>query len=190
MRVEMFNVPAYKYSIHDWPARKIEIKNILKNYPLNHWTDYFIFNQGQETPYAEEIYKILTPVIQIFAKEMGADFKEIQLRHLWRQVYDRGQAMVNHTHGPIGYSACLYVDFDQAHHKPTLFTAPFLDFITGEDLQFTDLSTKEGDIVFFPSSIFHEAPVNTSNIDRTIIAMNFKFGYEYNAPLHDSFRQI
>ena len=87
-------------------------EDILDKYPSD-WTDYYTYNYGRETPYAEEIYNILTPVIQTFANDLGEDFNNIKLRHMWTQMYERGRGMVSHNHGPIGYSANLLIDFNE-----------------------------------------------------------------------------
>ena len=90
---------------------------------------------------------------------------------LWSQSYNEGQYHSVHNHG-IGFiSCCLYVEFDKNVHKATKFYSPFLDPMTGFS-QETIPEVDEGDILLFPSTLLHEATINTSKVKRTVMAFN------------------
>jgi len=40
-------------------------------------------------------------------------------------------------------------------------------------------NVKEGDMILFPSSLLHEAPLNKSNVRRTIISYNIRGYVDY-----------
>ena len=75
-----------------------------------------------------------------------------------------------------GWSAVLYVEFDDKEHSATTFYCPYMSnkrsFLGGYDTYIPKV--KEGDLIIFPSIIQHEASTNMSDKRRTIISFNLK----------------
>jgi hypothetical protein len=136
-------------------------------------TDYFYNSDNTSHPsYCSLVEEALSPYLQQTEKSMGF---ELKIRSMWYQQSKKGQAHGVHNHGPKGFSAVWYVEFDPNEHLGTTFHAPFPDILTGELLSYTP-PVKEGDLVIFPSHMLHEQLENSSNKRRSIVSFNIK-GY-------------
>ena len=79
-----------------------------------------------------------------------------------------------HTHGVIGWSGVLYVEFDKYEHSPTEFQGPLHDVNNGQQLEYKP-EVEEGDIIIFPSCLTHWVSPNQSKKRRTIMSFNCRF---------------
>ena len=177
----MFDVPYKRYSLENWEHTKGWIYDVLKDHPLptnpkdigEPREDFWENNQGHPE-YMDDITSVIAKSTSRFAKDVKIDIRNFFIYDMWHQATDQYHSHIAHNHGATGFSACLYLNFVQGEHLPTRFYAPFNNFVSGESLDFMDLNTDEGDIVFFPSVILHESPINSSETPREIIAMNFR----------------
>jgi len=177
----MFDVPYKRYSLENWEHTKGWIYDVLKDHPLptnpkdigEPREDFWENNQGHPE-YMDDITSVIAKAASWFAKDVKIDIRNFFIYDMWHQATDQYHSHIAHNHGATGFSACLYLNFVQGEHLPTRFYAPFNNFVSGESLDFMDLNTDEGDIVFFPSVILHESPINSSETPREIIAMNFR----------------
>lgn len=186
----IFQLNIYKYSVTNWEEKKPKLLQLLdfssddvlqsevqsdfftgKGNPdyfddwINILKDDFndIFNQGHVIA--------PLPVNSVHSREHLLCTPKEQQWQLWSQSYNEGQYHSVHNHG-IGFiSCCLYVEFDKTVHKATKFYSPFLDPMTGFS-QESIPEVDEGDILLFPSTLLHEATINTSNVKRTVMAFN------------------
>ena len=72
----------------------------------------------------------------------------------------------------------IYVEFDPELHESTQFYSPFRNVWNG-NLETFQAPVKEGDMVIFPATISHEAPVNRSDTRRTIVSYNLRGHTDY-----------
>lgn len=172
----MFSVPLILIEIKDWEEKKekiislIDEKKISKDHQENHYTSYF-YRQDSENP---ELNKIFNNEFSAFCKSINV--KNYSLESFWIQKYENMNEHTIHNHGATGYSFVCYVEFDPEKHKSTTFISPFNNFITGEIINHLPNVT-EGTLIFFPSSIHHYAPINTSNSPRIILSGNMSVSY-------------
>ncbi len=187
----IFQLNIHKYSITNWEEKKPKLLELLdfsnddvlqsevqsdfftgKGNPsyfdewINILKDDFndIFNQGHV------IAPLPVATVDTNREHLLCTPKQQQWQ-LWSQSYNEGQYHSVHNHG-IGFiSCCLYVEFDKNVHKATKFYSPFLDPMTGFS-QETIPEVDEGDILLFPSTLLHEATINTSKVKRTVMAFN------------------
>lgn len=161
----LFKVPFRQYSIPNWEVNK---KKILDTLPINSYTDFYE-NKKHGLP---QYINVIGSVID----EAMLDFKDtyppgVMITSMWYERSKKGDYHGPHNHGATGFSAILYVEYSGSDHEPTKFHAPFLDAATGENMKYQPV-VREGDLLVFPSYILHEAPINNSDIDRTIVSFN------------------
>ena len=92
---------------------------------------------------------------------------------MWYQKYYKGATHSYHNHGYCGWSSIIYVEFDLNAHQSTKFISPFNN-PWGGAMELFQPPIEEGDMIIFPSNIIHEAPVNISEVRRTIISYNLR----------------
>lgn len=181
-----FEVPFYIYSISEWSDKKKLIVDSLPNFKeyklekekssghgdKNHYTDYFE-NLKNPPPYASVVLECLNDDILNFCKTIN---RNLNLTSIWFQSYEKYNNFSAHNHGIDGWSAILYVEFDDVEHSPTTFYSPYPSWkkeIMGQYETYIP-KIKEGDLIIFPSMIQHEASSNLSDKKRTIISFNLK----------------
>ena len=188
----IFQINIHKYSVTNWEEKKPKLLQLLDfssddvlQSEVSVHTDYY--TQRGNPSYFDEWINILKDdfnnifnqghIIAPVPDNCGDDREHLlctpkeQQWQLWSQSYNEGQYHSVHNHG-IGFiSCCLYVEFDKTVHKATKFYSPFLDPMTGFS-QESIPEVDEGDILLFPSTLLHEATINTSNVKRTVMAFN------------------
>ena len=181
----MFMTPYFQYHIEEWSDRKEEILSDLYSYHdsvINKepedlgdtcHTSYYEKSEYEEfRPFME----ILGPYLQRFSSEiLHKKFyrKPIDdINRIWFQVQEQYEFHALHNHGPEGWSAVFYADFNPKVHETTRFCSTYFT-CDGELLTFQP-GCKEGDIIIFPSQINHESVINRSSQSRTIISLNMK----------------
>ena len=132
--------------------------------------------------YAEDIHNFLGTVG--FANGASWNINSVY----WYSITGKGGYQETHCHvgGPniINFSAVHYVKFSE-EHTPVRFFNPMEQIIKSispsendetNPFMFKNLWTippiKEGDLIFFPSYLKHDVPVQTSEKTRISIAMN------------------
>lgn len=175
-RDNMFSVPILHVKCKFWEHKKVELLNLATNskksaeeYGIS--TDYFDKKDSNSFAKNKSLVK------HIFIEEFDEfkehfNFSEIYLDSFWFQTSTNGQHHQVHNHGPVGYTAICYIEYDQNIHKPTVFVSPFFNFIDGSTLYYEPTDVESGSIIFFPSSILHYAPSNYSHVPRTIMSCN------------------
>ena len=175
----MFSVPIIHYPIANWAENKKKILDALpeenkeRQDPQDNglFTDFFV-NSAAECeempPYAETIISVIKPYLAEFTDQRRVEFSD-----MWYQKYYKGVQHQVHVHGHSGWSSVIYVEFDPDVHQATTFYSPFRNVWNG-NLETFQAPVKEGDMVIFPATIAHEAPVNRSDTRRTIVSYNLR----------------
>ena len=171
-KVSLFEISLHRVHIKEWKDKKDYILSLI---PFDNkeaidenisFADYWIDNDIPE--YGNSFHEIIRPYIDEFHKV--ALYKFQRLTKMWCHRYKVGDYFQPHTHGPVGYSAVFYAEYNSDHHKSTRFFSPFM--AEYGDFENKSLDINEGDLIIFPSNLSHMAPPNYSNIDRTIISFN------------------
>ena len=186
MLAQKFAIPFFKFSLDDWTQKKKIILDVLpdyKNYKLeksnergfgdvNHYSDYFE-NLDKSPSYANAIISCISDEITKFCDATKSDWR---MTNLWFQTYEKYNNFSIHNHGPEGWSAVLYVEFDSKEHRATTFYSPHPSWEknTLGVYQTYIPEVSEGDLIIFPASIQHEAYSNFSEKKRNIISFNLK----------------
>ena len=154
----MFAMPYFRYHVEEWQDRKEEIlsdlysfhEKVLEQDPaeLND-TCHTTFYEKTEFAEFKPFIDLLGPYLQRLSKEaMDRGFyrKPIDnIKNVWFQVQEQYEFHSLHNHG--------------------MFTCH------GEIMSFQP-GCSEGDLIVFPSQVFHESPVTKSEKSRTIISLN------------------
>jgi hypothetical protein len=162
MKEIAFSVPIFKYKVQNWDIKKkklLELFNIFQHKIVGNVI----------TSSIDIKTNILSEEIELFEKELGFN---LSATVTWFQQYHLNMDHSVHTHGPYGFSSVCYIEYDKENHDSTIFISPFGNNINGELDRYSP-DVEEGDIIFFPSNLFHYVPVNLSKITRTIISSNF-----------------
>ena len=166
-----FWVPFWKIKVSNWLIKKKKLLNLVdwdnpECKTEKHFTDYY--SNHSNPGYVEEFSNILFDELELFSKNLPEGFK---ITGVWAQRYTGYHFMPPHTHGPTGFSAVLYTEFNPKVHKSTTFYSPFKGFISGEPLEHTP-EMNEGEMIIFPSSVLHFAEPSNSEEQRTIFSWN------------------
>ena len=106
------------------------------------------------------------------------DGNPVEFVEMWYQKYYNLVEHKTHCHGFTGWSSIIYVEFDPKVHESTRFFSPFRQ-PWDCDVEVFQPKVKEGDMILFPSSLLHEAPVSRTDTRRTIISYNIRGYVDY-----------
>lgn len=164
MKSLAFSIPIYKYKVQNWNIKKKKLLDLFSNFQHKVVDNVITSPMDIKTD-------ILLDEIKLFETEVGIG---VYPAEVWFQKYDHNMDHSVHTHGPIGFSAVCFLEYDKDNHKPTTFISPYVNCITGA-LERHEPDVDEGDIIFFPSNLLHYAPINLSDKVRVIISFNLRF---------------
>ena len=178
----MFTVPIVHYPIENWSENKKKILDALPPEDDSQlepngtglYTDFFINGKVKELPsYFHTVVDVIKPYLKSFMDGNPVEFVE-----MWYQKYYNMVEHKTHCHGFTGWSSIIYVEFDPKVHESTRFFSPFRQ-PWDCDVEVFQPKVKEGDMILFPSSVLHEAPVNRTDTRRTIISYNIRGYVDY-----------
>ena len=138
-------------------------------------TDYYDSSFGLPK-YCQKVLDSLKNELKIIQNTFSLQYPICwkTLANMWFQSTANAQHHEAHTHGARGggrLSFVWYIEFDPTVHRSTTFYCPFRDPMTGKLIK-SDIPVEEGDLVVFPSSIYHEQSPSHSSVRRTIISFN------------------
>ena len=170
----IFVIPLLKIECSDWQNKKQklnELSSSLKFFPRFGMSTDWGGSENEDPKCIEIIEEIFSEELSAFKNHFSFSFARIIT--FWFEETQQGSFHGYHSHGVIGYSAICYLNFDKNDHLATLFTAPFFNFLNGKDLTHRP-DVKEGDLLFFPSSVYHQSLPNLSSLPRKIVSFNLK----------------
>ena len=178
----MFNIPVVKYRCHNWSYKRQAFLDLLNEQTLTMGEESVYSDYGDyktltaehsmglyDTPdYLNTVRELLKEEMTWFANDLKAD---PQIVRAWfeRALYKCHHPV--HTHGHGGWSAVLFIEYDPTVHTPTVFIAPFNQFVTGMQLTYMP-EVEEGDLILFPSFLLHYTQLNESHVQRTVASFN------------------
>tara|TARA_B100001175_G_scaffold279573_1_gene256866 strand:+ start:66 stop:647 length:582 start_codon:yes stop_codon:yes gene_type:complete len=91
------------------------------------------------------------------------------IREMWGAIYHKNDYTIKHWHWPCTWSFGYYL-------KTSETTPPivFHNAIQGSSVGNISYNPKTGDLIIFPSEIYHEVPVQKTNEKRIMIAGNLQ----------------
>jgi len=165
----MFRVPHYEYHVEEWKDLKDDFLSSLhvkspENIPSG--SDYSV-----TTSYWDEFdYRDWLPFLEMVKPYISRIPSTETVTRVWYQTAQQYDYHTAHTHGSVGWSAVFYAHFNPEVHEATKFYCPFTNIMGDVELYCPDV--REGDLIVFPAFLLHEAPLNKSTEERTIISFN------------------
>lgn len=156
--------------------------SVISNYPV---TKQQLGNHTSQEPYfldaagLEDLKAEFKNHIDVYATEIMKVSWELYLTNSWLNVNRPSEQHAIHNHSNSLVSGVLYIK--SSYIQPTIsfnrMISPYL--ITAEPEDFTPFNSMEwtvpvedGNIILFPSTLFHYVKPNESNNDRVSLAFN------------------
>ena len=124
---------------------------------------------------------LMKPNIDMLIDEIGIDITP-KYYDPWINMYTRGQYQEIHDHHGVDFASVFFANDGEGFAKFYFHNRHSIDmsarnkkiFKTGER---SEINTKAGDIIFFPSHILHGVSPHNSDVVRKTFAVNFDFNY-------------
>jgi len=158
-----------KFQAHDQIRSKLlhqiettEIDDTHKNKSISKvdWASSTVKNRDWITT----ILDPLTTYMSVIGSAAG--YKTPLITDIWFQQYEQSNIHDWHIHGQQ-FVGVYYLELPETSPK-----TQYINSITGEII---DFDVREGDILVFPSSLVHRAPLMEDESRKTIISWNFNF---------------
>lgn len=173
MKKTSVEVPFFVASVADHASVKNELINLISSSPSEEYrtaaesigaSDWTI---PADVPrlYFPKIYEVLEPYIYGFMEEMQA--KNIEIQNYWFQQYQHNDWHGWHVHPQTMYGMVYYIEMAD--------DAPCTNLLVKNSASAPKV--KEGDILFFPSILFHASPANNSTTRKTVFVANLSFSH-------------
>ena len=168
MRVQEIKLPVFVIPLNAHKFIKGQLlsliessnKEIIENDKEKIKTDWYLSNQSKE--YSKTFIHFFEEQNFYIFKQM--DYDRLDYGKAWFQQYELGGEFQWHRHACSTWNVVYYLELPDG--TPT---TEFKNPLNGE--VFT-VDAKEGDVVIFPSMLFHRSPVNLTDKRKTIIALN------------------
>ena len=168
MNKTMVEVPVFVYTVKNHAEVKDELLQLIADTPSGPYktgaedignTDW-VTPADTPRPYYDKMIETLLPYIQQFRMEMRAE--RVKWDNFWFQQYERSEWHGWHVHPATMYGLVYYVELPDG--------APPTNLLVDKNVVVPD--AKEGDVLFFPSILFHTSPANTGVGRKTALVMN------------------
>ena len=165
----MFFIPTIQHTIDAWKFQKDDILSEIEGFaeykelPGLVATNATTYHADQDPQKYIKFFELISDYIQ--------DLDATTVTRVWYKKYKKGDYHQVHNHGAIGWSAIFYAQYDPEEHPATVFHAPFHDHMTGGTIKHV-VEAVEGDLLIFPSYLYHYVPPCQSDKERSVIAFN------------------
>ena len=194
---DLFPVPIFHYKIKNFK----EINQELLNYILElqkkdkignnrsnrggwHSPNFDLVNEGPPINFINEFKDFLKNII---TNEFGWEYLPNKQRivAMWAIINKKNSYNVMHNHQNCYLSSAYYVKKPQNSGDITFFDPteaktyrfPEKERNTNYSTQTVTIKPEEGDLLIFPSYLYHAVEINSSNEDRVVISFNIDIGY-------------
>lgn len=123
-------------------------------------TDFFLPKEV-ERPYLKFFNEIINPITEEMCKRLNSSYYEIL--YTWFQQYNHGDVHNWHNHTGSQFANVFFVELED-NSIGTEFLDPKYN-----------IKVKEGDLITFPSYLYHRSPINLTQTRKTIISFNSSF---------------
>ena len=166
----MLTIPFYHYKVNNWKEKKEQLLDFVSTLSFKYNEEVTDLHTTYGDPTSSIPFKILQDDILKFTTEV--EYSGDMHAEIWFQKYYENQFHTPHTHGTIGYSSVLYINFDKKIHKGTIFLSPF-NHPDGKHIEYAP-DVDEGSFIFFPSYLYHYTLPHKSDTIRIIMSMNIR----------------
>ena len=193
----LFSVPIFHYKLDNYKAINKELLNYILELQKSdktgnahsnkggwHSQNFDIVNQGPPINFLNKIKDYLKHII---SNEFGWKYVPNKQRivAMWAIINKKNSFNVMHNHQNCYFSSAYYVKkpknsgditfFDPKEAKTYRF--PKIEKYTKYSSEAVTIKPEEGDLLIFPSYLYHEVGVNLSEDDRVVISFNVDIDY-------------
>ena len=193
----LFPTPVFHFRVENYQELNTELENYILNLKKKdekgtkksnaggwHSHNFDINNDNKAKKFAkifEEFYK------KVIINKMGwkYDSNKVKMEAMWSIINKKGSFNIQHNHPNSYLSAAYYVRHPEKSGNIRFFDPREQKNIRYPKIKkYTDLSAviiekdpKEGDLLIFPSYLYHSVGENLSKDDRIIVSFNVEIDY-------------
>ena len=194
---KLIPTPVFHFRVENYQELNTELENYILNLKKKdekgtkksnaggwHSHNFDINNDNTAKKFAkifEEFYK------NVIINKMGwkYDSNKVKMEAMWSIINKKGSFNIQHNHPNSYLSAAYYVRHPEKSGNIRFFDPREQKNIRYPKIKkYTDLSAviiekdpKEGDLLIFPSYLFHEVGTNLSDQERVVVSFNIDIGY-------------
>ena len=193
----LFPVPIFQYKIKNYQEINQELLNyILELQKINkignahsnrggwHSPNFDLVNEGPPINFINKFKDFLKHII---SSDMGWEYRPNKQRivSMWAIINKKNSFNVRHNHQNCYLSASYYVRkpedsgditfFDPKEAKTYRF--PKIEKYTEYSTEIVTIEPGEGDLLIFPSYLYHSVGENLSDDNRVVVSFNIDIGY-------------
>ena len=194
---KLFPTPVFHFRVENYQKLNTELENYILNLRKKdekgqkksnaggwHSHNFDLNNDNTAKKFAkifEEFYK------KVIINEMGwkYDSNKVKMEAMWSIINKKGSFNIQHNHPNAYLSSAYYVRhpeksgsikfFDPREQKNIRY--PKIKNYTDISAVITEITPKEGDLLIFPSYLYHSVGENLSKDDRIIVSFNVDVDY-------------
>ncbi len=194
---KLFPTPVFHFKLENYQKLNIELESYIldlkkknrdgqKKSNYGGWHSPFFDQKNDNTPKKFSIV-IKNFLKKIFINEMGWKYNsdKAKIIGMWSIINKKGSFNIQHNHPNAYLSAAYYVKvpensgnikfFDPKEQKNIRY--PKIKNYTDISAVITEITPKEGDLLIFPSYLYHSVGENLSEDDRIIVSFNVDVDY-------------
>ena len=194
---KLFPTPVFHFKLENYKELNTELENYILNLRKKdekgqrksntggwHSPNFDLTNDNTAKKFAkifEEFYK------KVIINEMGwkYDSNKVKMEGMWSIINKKGSFNIQHNHPNAYLSSAYYVRhpeksgsikfFDPREQKNIRY--PKIKNYTNISAVITEITPKEGDLLIFPSYLYHSVGENLSEDDQIIVSFNVDIDY-------------
>ena len=194
---KLFPTPVFHFRVENYQKLNTELENYILNLRKKDekgqkksnaggWHSQFFDLNNDNTAkkfakISEEFYK------KVIINEMGwkYDSNKVKMEAMWSIINKKGSFNIQHNHANAYLSSAYYVRYPEKSGSIKFFDPreqkniryPKIKNYTDISAVITEITPKEGDLLIFPSYLYHSVGENLSEDDRIIVSFNIDIDY-------------
>jgi len=194
---KLFPTPVFHFRVENYQKLNTELENYILNLRKKDekgqkksnaggWHSHFFDLNNDNTAkkfakISEEFYK------KVIINEMGwkYDSNKVKMEAMWSIINKKGSFNIQHNHANAYLSSAYYVRYPEKSGSIKFFDPreqkniryPKIKNYTDISAVITEITPKEGDLLIFPSYLYHSVGENLSEDDRIIVSFNIDIDY-------------
>ena len=194
---KLFPTPVFHFRVENYQKLNTELENYILNLRKKdekgqkksnaggwHSHNFDLNNDNTAKKFAkifEEFYK------KVIINEMGwkYDSNKVKMEAMWSIINKKGSFNIQHNHANAYLSSAYYVRYPEKSGSIKFFDPreqkniryPKIKNYTDISAVITEITPKEGDLLIFPSYLYHSVGENLSKDDRIIVSFNVDIDY-------------
>ena len=188
----LFPAPVFRFKVKNFRELNLELENYIldlkkknkdgqKKSNVGGWHSPFFNLEKDNTPkkFIQNIQKFLQKVIE---DEMGWEYipNKVKIVSMWSIINNKNSFNIKHNHPNSYLSAAYYVkapknsgniNFYDTKEQKNIRT-PIVKKFTDISAVVSSLEPEEGDLLLFPSYLYHAVEENLSDNNRIVISFN------------------